>query len=124
MKDKDYPSAEQPANIVKEDMDALFEKQNIERLREAILLSFMMEVLEGRVDARERGAIFTEALGRLAKIRFPPWVAALMEFPPCALCVIKRKLAAFRRVSVFGLRRICNLKPHILWTTARTLFAA
>jgi len=39
MKDKDYPSAEQPANIVKEDMDALIEKQNIERLREAILLS-------------------------------------------------------------------------------------
>ena len=37
--------------------------------REAILLSFMMEVLEGRVDARERGAIFTEALGRLAKIK-------------------------------------------------------
>jgi transcriptional regulator CtsR len=34
--------------------------------REAVLLSFMMEVMEGRVEARERGAIFTEALGRLA----------------------------------------------------------
>lgn len=37
--------------------------------REAVLLSFMLEVLEGRVDARERGAIFTEALGRLAKTK-------------------------------------------------------
>ncbi len=37
--------------------------------REAVLLAFMMEVLEGKVDARERGAIFTEALGRLARTK-------------------------------------------------------
>ena len=43
-----------------------FAKANGITYREAVLLSFMMEVLEGRVDARERGAIFTEAIGRLA----------------------------------------------------------
>ncbi len=43
-----------------------FAKANGITYREAVILSFMMEVLEGRVDARERGAIFTEALGRLA----------------------------------------------------------
>ncbi|MHC1714266.1 MAG: CtsR family transcriptional regulator [Acidaminococcaceae bacterium] len=43
-----------------------FAKANGVTYREAVLLSFMMEVLEGRVDARERGAIFTEAIGRLA----------------------------------------------------------
>lgn len=37
--------------------------------REAVLLAFMMEVLEGKVDPRERGAIFTEALGRLARTK-------------------------------------------------------
>ncbi|MGE4588653.1 MAG: CtsR family transcriptional regulator [Acidaminococcaceae bacterium] len=37
--------------------------------REAVLLAFMMEVLEGRVEARERGAIFTEALDRLARTK-------------------------------------------------------
>ena len=37
--------------------------------REAVLLAFMMEVLEGKVDARERGAIFTEDLGRLARTK-------------------------------------------------------
>lgn len=46
-----------------------FAKTNGITYREAILLSFMMEVLEGRVDARERGAIFTEALARLAKTK-------------------------------------------------------
>ena len=46
-----------------------FAKANGITYREAILLSFMMEVLEGRVDARERGAIFTEALARLAKTK-------------------------------------------------------
>ena len=43
-----------------------FAKANGITYREAVLLSFMMEVLEGRVEARERGAIFTEAIGRLA----------------------------------------------------------
>lgn len=46
-----------------------FAKANGITYREAVLLSFMMEVLEGRVDARERGAIFTEALGRLARTK-------------------------------------------------------
>ena len=46
-----------------------FAKTNGITYREAILLSFMMEVLEGRVEARERGAIFTEALARLAKTK-------------------------------------------------------
>ena len=46
-----------------------FAKANGITYREAILLSFMLEVLEGRVDARERGAIFTEALGRLARTK-------------------------------------------------------
>lgn len=44
-----------------------FAKANGITYREGILLSFMLEVLEGRVAAKERGAIFTEALGRLAK---------------------------------------------------------
>ena len=46
-----------------------FAKANGITYREAILLSFMLEVLEGRVDAREREAIFTEALGRLARTK-------------------------------------------------------
>ena len=46
-----------------------FAKANGITYREAILLSFMMEVLEGRVEARERGAIFTEAIARLAKTK-------------------------------------------------------
>ena len=46
-----------------------FAKANGITYREAILLSLMLEVLEGRVDARERGAIFTEALARLAKTK-------------------------------------------------------
>ena len=54
-------SSEQRENKIKQ-----FAKVNGITYREAVLLSFMMEVLEGRVEARERGAIFTEALGRLA----------------------------------------------------------
>lgn len=37
--------------------------------REGVLLSYFMEVLEGRVDPRERGAIFAEALAKVARIR-------------------------------------------------------
>jgi hypothetical protein len=39
MNEKDYPINNQPVNLLKEDMDDLFEKQDIERLKEAILLS-------------------------------------------------------------------------------------
>ena len=38
MKNKDYPIKEEPINIVS-DIDALYEKQDKERLKEAILLS-------------------------------------------------------------------------------------
>ena len=54
-------SSEQRENKIRQ-----FAKANGITYREAVLLSFMMEVLEGRVEARERGAIFTEAIGRLA----------------------------------------------------------
>lgn len=33
MNEKDYPINNQPVNLLKEDMDALFEKQDIERLK-------------------------------------------------------------------------------------------
>ena len=37
--------------------------------REGVLLSYFMEVLEGRVDPRERGPIFAEALAKVARTR-------------------------------------------------------
>lgn len=37
--------------------------------REGVLLSYFMEVLEGRVESRERGAIFAEALAKVARTR-------------------------------------------------------
>ena len=58
------PSSGQRANKISQ-----LAKAKGTNYREAVLLAFMMEVLEGKVDARERGAIFTEALGRLARTK-------------------------------------------------------
>ena len=36
MKDKEYPSTEQPVNLLKEDMDALYEKASLDMLRNSL----------------------------------------------------------------------------------------
>ncbi|MBK8351491.1 MAG: hypothetical protein IPL21_07215 [Saprospirales bacterium] len=39
MMHKEYPTNNQPINLAEEDLDALYEAQDIRRLKEAILLS-------------------------------------------------------------------------------------